>query len=104
MSPKFVNKISPDLSGRKKVAQGASRGSAGSSLTPCPSPADAGEGCPAHAGRGEGSFSQGSRPGLRPFAPSGLAGMVGRPAGLFNELLRRDTNGASPQPDEHVRT
>ena len=69
MSQNFADEASPG-SGRKNVAHGASRGCAGPSLTPFPSPALAGEGC---RRRGEGSNPHGLRHGLRSCAPEGAA-------------------------------
>ena len=46
MSQKFVNEVSPDLSGRKRVAHGVSRGYANPPSPPSPlPPAAATEGC-----------------------------------------------------------
>jgi hypothetical protein len=79
MSQKFVDEVSPDLSGRKRVAHGVSRGYANPPSPPPPLP-------PARvsrsAGRGEGFFPQGWRPGL-----SRLAGPL---PGLWNGHPKRE--------------
>jgi hypothetical protein len=66
MSRKFVDEVSPDLSGRKRVAHGVSRGYANPPSPPSPSHARAGEGCPA------------LRDGVRASSPR--AGALGYPA------------------------
>jgi len=55
MPQKFVEYVSP-RSGCKHVAHGVSRGFVKPSLSPVPSPAEAGEGC---RRRGEGRSTQG---------------------------------------------
>jgi len=87
---KVVHELSP-RSGRNNVAHGVSRGLACPSFTPAPSPARAGEGC---RRRGEGPFPQGSRPGLRSFAPLGLA-RIAEPGDLPNELQLHDTRNSA---------
>ena|GEM_PF-1394045 len=84
MSRKFVDEVSPDLSGRKRVAHGpAGRdGYANPPSPPIPSPARAGEGCPALRD-GVRAFPQGWRPG-------GLSRLAGPLPGLWNGHPKRE--------------
>ena len=92
VSQKFVEYVSP-RSGRKHVARGVSRGFGRTALTPIPSPARAGEGCPSTDGRGEGCFSQGLRPGLLSAAPAGAVEAPSNRLDLCRESLGQDTSG-----------
>jgi len=89
-SQKLADDFSP-RSGRQNVAHGVSRGSADHPHPPSPLSRRAGEG----GERGESApISQGSRPGLRYFAPPGLRYNAGNPEDLFRESLQQGTSRA----------
>jgi hypothetical protein len=83
---------------RHNVAHGQAVGW-GTLPLPLPSPARAGEGCRRW---GEGLRTQGSHPGLRYSAASRLSNRTLEAREFINELRLQDTNGALPQPNEHV--